>query len=82
MRLPRDHSGHELAKLLRTHGYEITRQTGSHIRLSSNRKDIQHHITVPAHKVLKIGTLSGILSEVATYLKVDRQQIEKDLFEK
>jgi hypothetical protein len=37
---------------------------------------------VPAHKVLKIGTLSGILSEVATYLKVDRQQLEKDLFEK
>jgi hypothetical protein len=29
-----------------------------------------------------MGRLSGILSEVATYLKVDRRQLEKDLFEK
>jgi predicted RNA binding protein YcfA (HicA-like mRNA interferase family) len=63
-------------------GYEITRQAGSHIRLSSNHTGVQHHITVPAHKNLKIGTLSGILSEVATYLKVDRRQLEEDLFEK
>jgi len=31
MKLPRDLSGVELAKLLRRYGYEITRQTGSHI---------------------------------------------------
>jgi predicted RNA binding protein YcfA (HicA-like mRNA interferase family) len=82
LRLPRDLSGHDLAKLLRNYGYEITRQAGSHIRLSSNQTGVQHHITVPAHKTLKMGTLSGILSEVATYLKVDRRQLEKDLFEK
>ncbi len=35
MKLPRDISGEELAKLLKKFGYEITRQTGSHIRLTT-----------------------------------------------
>ncbi len=30
MRLPRDISGRELAKLLKVFGYQITRQIGSH----------------------------------------------------
>lgn len=34
MRLPRDLSGIELAKLLSQFGYYIDRQTGSHIRLT------------------------------------------------
>jgi predicted RNA binding protein YcfA (HicA-like mRNA interferase family) len=35
MRLPRDIPGTELAKLLRSLGYEATRQTGSHLRLTT-----------------------------------------------
>ncbi len=35
MKLPRDMGGEELAVLLRRRGYEITRQTGSHIRSNS-----------------------------------------------
>ena len=38
MKLPRDLSGLELAQLLRTVGYEITRQTGSHLRLTTERR--------------------------------------------
>ncbi len=34
MKLPRDVGGGELAKLLDKYGYEVTRQTGSHMRLS------------------------------------------------
>ena len=82
MRLPRDLSGHELAKLLRFHGYEQTRQVGSHLRLTSSIRGSQHHITLPAHKILKVGTLGGILAEVATYLKVSRAELEQSLFDK
>ncbi len=35
MRLPRDISGTGLAKLLGRYGYCVTRQTGSHIRLTT-----------------------------------------------
>ncbi|HEY9676307.1 MAG TPA: type II toxin-antitoxin system HicA family toxin [Waterburya sp.] len=35
--------------------YEVSRQTGSHIRLTSQRNG-EHHITVPAHDPIKIGT--------------------------
>lgn len=48
MRLPRDLSGADLVKLLSRLGYRITRQTGSHVRLSIDHPS-QHHVTVPAH---------------------------------
>jgi predicted RNA binding protein YcfA (HicA-like mRNA interferase family) len=35
MKLPRDMSGDELARLLGEYGYTVTRQTGSHIRLTT-----------------------------------------------
>ena len=38
MRIPRDVHGQLLAERLRRHGYVLTRQTGSHMRLS--RKDV------------------------------------------
>ena len=79
MRLPREISGKELAKLLKKYGYEITRQRGSHMRLTTTLK-AEHHITIPVHKHLKIGTLSGILSDIANYLKVDKNDLIKKLF--
>ncbi len=75
MKLPRDMSGEELARLLARFSYQITRQTGSHIRLTSNIRGAEHHITIPAHKVLKVGTLSGILGEVSSYLEIDKNTI-------
>ncbi len=81
MKLPRDVGGLELANRLRQLGYEITRQTGSHLRLTSTFKGTTHHITIPRHPSLKIGTLSGILTEVASYLEMDRQQLIDKLFE-
>lgn len=35
MRLPRDISGDDLARRLRVFGYQATRQTGSHMRLTT-----------------------------------------------
>ena len=80
MRLPRDLSGNDLAQLLRRFGYEISRQTGSHIRLTSKVKGTEHHITIPAHKQLSVGTLSGILGDVASYLEIERDTLAHELF--
>ena len=80
MKLPRDIDGEELARKLDKYGYKITRQTGSHIRLTSAIKGAEHHITIPAHNSLKIGTLSSILNEVASYLEMDRKTLIEKLF--
>ncbi len=80
MKLPRDLSGDDLARALRRYGYQITRQSGSHMRLSSSFKGTQHHVTIPAHSPLKIGTLSQILTDIAGYLELSRDQLANELF--
>jgi predicted RNA binding protein YcfA (HicA-like mRNA interferase family) len=45
MKLPRDVTGNDLAKALCKLGYHVTRQTGSHIRLSTKENGEQHHST-------------------------------------
>ena len=79
MKVPRDLSGAELAKALSRVGYAVTRQTGSHIRLTA-QSPTQHHVTVPAHDPLKVGTLSGILGDVAAHLKITRDELMQRLF--
>lgn len=59
MKLPRDITGNDLAKSLTKLGYHVTRHTGSHIRLSTNENG-EHHVTIPAHNPLKLGTLAAI----------------------
>ncbi len=80
MKLPRNVSGEELAVMLEKYGYRITRQTGSHIRLTSNVMNREHHVTIPQHKPLKIGTLNSILIELAGYLELDKSILISRLF--
>ncbi len=79
MKLPRDLSGQTLAKALLKLGYEPTRQTGSHIRLTTQLNG-EHHITIPAHNPLKIGTLNAILQAVAQHFELTRDALLKLLF--
>ena len=51
MKLPRDIKGEELAELIKRYGYRATRQTGSHMRLTTELKG-EHHITIPRHDPL------------------------------
>ncbi|MGA7983315.1 MAG: type II toxin-antitoxin system HicA family toxin [Chromatiaceae bacterium] len=74
MRVPRDLSGAELIKRLGWLGYEITRQTGSHVRLTSRSRG-EHHVTVPKHDPLRIGTLAAILDSVASHHGLTRDQL-------
>ncbi len=81
MRLPRDLGGQELIRLLRRYGYQVTRQTGSHVRLTSVVKGHEHHCTIPLHKPLRVGTLDSVLKDVASYLEMDRSSLVSELFE-
>jgi predicted RNA binding protein YcfA (HicA-like mRNA interferase family) len=80
LKLPRDVSGARLASLLRRHGYEVTRQTGSHLRLTSTVRGSEHKITVPLHKELRVGTLSSIVGEVADYLDMGKDDLVAEIF--
>ena len=82
VKIPRDISGVELARLLSKYKYKVVRQTGSHIRLVSDFKKIEHKITIPAHKHIKIGTLNNILTNISEYLGMSKQELVKELFKK
>ena len=79
MKLPRDLSGAQLAKALARIGYSVTRQTGSHLRLTS-ASATEHHVTIPLHDPLRIGTLAAILADVAAHQEVSRYELLERLF--
>jgi predicted RNA binding protein YcfA (HicA-like mRNA interferase family) len=79
MRIPRDIDAYQLVKALKRYGYEPTRQTGSHIRLTTRHKG-EHHITIPNHTPLKVGTLNAILKDVTEHLKISKQELIEQLF--
>jgi predicted RNA binding protein YcfA (HicA-like mRNA interferase family) len=79
MKLPRDLTGIQLVKRLEVLGYQTTRQTGSHIRVTTSQNG-QHHLTIPAHNPLKTGTLSAILNDVALHFNTSREELLNRLF--
>lgn len=79
MRVPRDLDGARLAKALRVLGYERVRQGGSHIRLTTTVNGT-HHVTIPAHKPLKTGTLlGGVLKPVAAHHRLTVEELLRRL---
>ena len=74
MKLPRDLDGVELAQALGKLGYIKSRQTGSHIRLTTNENG-EHHVTIPCHSPLKMGTLNAILRDVAEHFGWSRDEV-------
>jgi predicted RNA binding protein YcfA (HicA-like mRNA interferase family) len=78
-RLPRDVSGEALISALADLGYLPTRRSGSHVRLTTSSNGV-HHVTVPVHRGLKVGTLSGILAEVAGHLEISKTDLIARLF--
>ena len=78
MRTPRDLSGSHLVRKLKQLGYEPTRQVGSHVRLTNDLKE-QHHITIPMHDPIKIGTLSKIIRDISDHLKMSKEEVLKKI---
>lgn len=79
MKIPRDLSGQDLIRRLKQLGYEPMRQSGSHIRLTTSQQG-EHHVTVPNHDPLKLGTLSSILSDVAEHFNWSKEELLRQLF--
>lgn len=79
MKLPRVLSGAELIRSLGKLGYRVTRQSGSHVRLTTDTPS-QHHVTIPNHDPLKVGTLAAILADVAAHSRLSREQVVERLF--
>jgi predicted RNA binding protein YcfA (HicA-like mRNA interferase family) len=75
MKLPRDLSGREIIKALCKYwGYRQVHQVGSHVILETD--DPSHHrLAVPDHKILRVGTLNGILRAVAKHKSINREDL-------
>ena len=80
MRLPRDLTGAELVRRLARLGYGITRQTGNHMRPTSHLRG-EHHVPVPRHDPLRVGTLAAVLDAVAAHHGLDRDELLSRLVE-
>ncbi len=75
MKIPRDLNGADLARRLAAYGYTVTRQSGSHMRLSRQVAEQQQHLTIPAHKPLRVGTLRQILKDVASQCGIGLEEV-------
>ena len=78
MRLPRDLTGAQLVRALGKLGYTPSRQTGSHVRLTCE-SPAQHHVTVPLHDPLRIGTLAAILTGIADAHGMTRDDLQRKI---
>lgn len=79
MKLPRDVSGIQLIKALERLDYRVIRQTGSHVCLVCVACE-EHHLTVPLHDPLRIGTLAAILTDVGARHRLSRDKLITRLF--
>ncbi len=78
MKLPRDLDGKQLVKALRKLDYVVTRQRGSHVRVTTQRGG-EHHEVIPDHHPIRIGTLSGILKSVAAHHQITVEELLRQL---
>lgn len=78
MRLPRNVSGADLGRALARLGYVLVRQKGSHMRYTTSQGGT-HHVTIPDHRPVKTGTLSGILKDVAAHHGLSLEELLRQL---
>lgn len=64
-------SGERLVKVLERAGWTTVRQRGSHLRMKHPHRRVS--LTVPLHRELKRGTLSGILGDAG----LDAEQLRR-----
>ena len=79
MKLPRNLSGEDVVRGLERLGYAVSRRKGSHIRLTTQREG-EHHVTIPNHDPLKVGTLAAVLAAVGQHLGLEREALLDEMF--
>jgi len=78
VKIPRNIGANRLIQSLRALGYEVTRQNGSHIRITTEREG-QHHEVIPNHSPIKIGTLAAILRNIAIHHRLTLEELVEKL---
>ena len=74
MKIPRDVTANDLLKALKSFDYEIVRQKGSNVSIKTELNG-EHYETIPNHKPIKIGTLSGILNNIAEHFDMTKEEL-------
>jgi len=72
-------NAYQLIKAVSKLGYETSRQTGGHIRLTTFQNG-QHHITIPNHDPIKTGTINAILNDIAQHFGILKQELIDRIF--
>ena len=54
-------------------------KTGSHLGLTTSEGG-RHHVTIPNHHPLKVGTLAGIFGDVAAHFRISRDELIQRLW--
>jgi predicted RNA binding protein YcfA (HicA-like mRNA interferase family) len=68
-----------VVRALSRFGYQVVRQTGSHVRLTTQQNG-EDHVTVPAHKPIRVGTLNAIVGHVARHFGKTLSEMMDELF--
>ncbi len=68
-------NGKKLISLLKSLGYLVVRQRGSHVRLENKTPAGNHKITVPVHDPIAKGTLNDILSKVSLWNQIPKSEL-------
>lgn len=50
-------------------------KVGVHVRLTRRSEAGDHHITIPLHSPLRVGTLNAILTDLSLHLKMDKEEL-------
>lgn len=61
-------SGKEIIKELESIGFSVTRQKGSHVRLSRFSLNNTEHISIPNHSEIDKGTQKGIIKVLKPFI--------------
>jgi len=77
-KLPRDVSAARLVNALAALGYNLTRQKGSHIRITTQIGG-EHHEVIPNHDPIKIGTFHTIIKSIARHHHVSIEELLRQI---
>jgi predicted RNA binding protein YcfA (HicA-like mRNA interferase family) len=77
-KIPRSLSGSKLCERLSRLDYFADQRSGSH-QVMTTLANGEHHVSVPQHKPLIVGTLNGILKDVAQHFNISVTELLRKL---
>ncbi|WP_246589291.1 type II toxin-antitoxin system HicA family toxin [Methanofollis formosanus] len=62
-------------KVLKSLGYTVLRQRGSHVQMGKNTAAGEHRITIPLHEEIAKGTLNDIVTRVPDWNCITKEDL-------